>query len=144
MRFLKTAAIFGTLILIVAVTYEHGESRYTCLECRATQTKSRICGIRSESISTNSYSESIVAHDPSHQHQWRWSGSAHTSSLFSEMHACGRQHPIWQLPVSIQERYSHLVSESEMTDALKAIDSANRDAAESAVKQVYERVLDSL
>ena len=143
MRFWKTIAIIASLVLILAATYERGESSYTCLECRATQTKSRIFGMRSEKITTNSYSESVAAHDSSHQHQWRWCGSAHTTSLFSEMHACGRQHPIWQLPVPIQERYSKLVSESELHDALKAIDSPNRETAESAVNRVYERVLDS-
>jgi hypothetical protein len=143
MRFCKAIAIVGSLALLVAATYERSDSSYTCLGCRATQTKSRIFGIRSEKITTNSYSESVVAHDPSHQHQWRWCGSAHTASLFSEMHACGRQHPIWQLPVSIQERYSKLVSESELHDALKAIDSPSRETAESAVNRVYERVLDS-
>jgi hypothetical protein len=143
MRLLKAIAIISVLALIVAATYSRSETSYTCLDCRATLTKRRICGIPSEEITPNKYSEFVLAHNSSHQHKWCWCGSEHTYTLSSVSFGCGRQHPIWQLPVSIQERYSQLVSESELHDTLRVIDSSNREAAESAVNQAYERVLDA-
>jgi len=57
--------------------------------------------------------------------------------------ACGRQHPIWRLPISVQAEYSHLVSPTALTRSLEIIDSKDQKAADAEVDRVYEQVLDS-
>lgn len=146
MRFRKAVIILASLASIAAAGWFFGGrsiTRYTCLECRAVLTKCRVCGFPFQDVTPNSYSESVLAHNSSHQHQWRWSGSEKTYTLFSAARGCGQQHPIWQLPVSVQERYSHLVSEAELQGTLKAIDSSDRETAESIIQKIHERVLES-
>jgi len=142
----KAIGIVTLLIAILAAGCffdVYSITRYTCLECRATLTKRRILGIPIQNITQDSYSDSILAQNPSHEHQWRWCGSEHSHSLATVTFSCGRQHPIWQLPVPIQARYSQLVSAAELHAALRAIDSPDRKAAEAEVNRVYEQVLDS-
>jgi hypothetical protein len=142
----KSIVIAASLLVIVAAACFFDVyifTLYSCLECRATLTKCRIYGIPFQQVSFDSYSTSVLQHDPSHVHQWRPCGCDHRYSLFTITYACGRPHPIWHLTVPIQARYSQLVPASELHDTLREIDSPDRKTAEAAVVRVYERVADS-
>ena len=146
MRSRKAIVIVASLIASVAAACffdVYSTTAYSCLECRATLTKRRICGIPFQWAEPNSYSQAVLSNNPAHQHQWRWCGTTLSYSLTSFARGCGRQHPIWQLPVPVQAEYSHLVPASELRETLDAIDSPNRKVAEATVNKVYERVLDS-
>jgi hypothetical protein len=140
-------AIVALVFIVAAHFFEISDTQYSCLECRATLTKQKIGGIHfqhvSQHVSLDSYSTSFLAHDPTHQHHWRWCGSTHSRSLTSESCARGRRHPIWMIPVSVQSEYSLLVPSSELHRSLQAIDSPDRKTADAAAKQVWECVLES-
>ena len=146
MRSWKAITILATLLAIVAVASffdVYSTTNYTCLECRAELTQRRICGVPFRRVSHHSYSTTFLAGNPSHEHLWRWSGTRHAHSLFTQSLACGRRHPIWSLPVIIQAEYSKLVPASELEETLQAIDAPDREKAEAAVSKAFERVLDS-
>jgi hypothetical protein len=121
----------------------YSKTQFSCLECRATLERGWIVGIPFQSIVPNFYSQSILSHDPAHQHRWRWCGSTQSYTWISTVYSCGRSHPIWQLPISIQEDYAHLVPANELENTLKAIDSRDREIAEATVKHVYTTVFNS-
>ncbi|MHA3775705.1 hypothetical protein ACXR0O_29675 [Verrucomicrobiota bacterium sgz303538] len=143
---IRTAIILCAALAIIGLASFfdiYAYSADTCLECRATREKRWICGIPLQWIAPNSYSRAVLASEPRHQHQWRYCGSRHSYSLVSVSYACGRQHPIWLLPVEVQAEYARLVSPAELHDALHAIDIADPRAADEAVNHIYEKVLDS-
>jgi hypothetical protein len=143
----RTAIIVAASLLAIvaaAVFFDfYSRTEYTCLECRATLTKRQICGLPFQRISHNSYSTSFLAGTSMHQHVWRWCGTRYARSLFTQTRACGRRHPIWDLPVTVQAKYSQIVPASELDETLQAIDSPDREKAEAVVTKVFERVLDS-
>ena len=142
-----TAVVVSLLVILVAAACffdVYITTAYSCLECRARRDVRRICGISFASISYDSDSAAMFARAPSHQHQWRWCGSTTKYSLLSEVHACGRGHPIWMLQASFQNRYAQLVSASEFQNALQAIDSPDTRTATAAVIRIGERVIESL
>jgi hypothetical protein len=142
----KTIAIVVLLLASIAAASifdVYSFTQYSCLECRATLTKRRICGVPIQRVSYDAYSTEVLARDPSHQHQWRWCGSIHSDSLVSDTFSCGRQHPIWQLPISVHAKYAQLVPPAELHQALQAIESADRKTGQAAVKRVWEQVLNS-
>jgi hypothetical protein len=143
----KVIVIVALLLGIVAAASffnVYSTTAYSCLECRATLTKRRICGVPFQWAEQNSYSQAVISSSPAaHQHQWRWCGTTLSYSLTSFARSCGRQHSIWHLPIPIQAEYSHLVPASELHEMLQAIDSPDRKVAEATVNRVYERVLDS-
>lgn len=139
LRILVRAALLLAIIVAAGFFEFYSFTQHTCLECRATRTERRILGIPFRHITYDAYSTSVIAHDPSHQHHWKWWGSIHTMNSF----VCGRQHPIWQIPISVQAKYSQLVPASELRLALEAIDSPDRKTADAAINRVYERVTDS-
>ena len=145
MRRRKIIIIVSALLAIAAACFfdVYRTTVYSCLECRATLTKSRICVITFQHTANDSYSKSFLAGFPSHQHQWCWCGSEQSYSLSSVTYAWGPRHPIWGLPVSVQAEYSQLVPASELQQTLQAIDSPDRNTAEARVNKVYERVSDS-
>lgn len=138
-----TAIIFLPVALAVAYTGTYTTTQYTCLECRATLEKRWVLGIPFQWVTQNSYSTKVLAHNPRHQHHWCWCGTDLSYCHTSFVRACGRQHPIWQIPVSVQADYARIVSPTELHKTLQTIDSTDRAAAEAAVQHVYETVLDS-
>jgi len=138
------SVVFLVAIIAAACYFDvYSFTQYSCLECRATLTKRRICGISFQRVAQDPYSTAVLTRNPSHQHQWCWCGSQRSYSLVTVTYSCGHQHPIWELSVSVQAQYSRLAPASELQEALRAIDSPDRKTAEVAVNQVYERVLDS-
>ena len=145
MHLSKKAIIIGSLALlaVASIVTTTSFTQYTCLQCRATLFKRQILSIPFEYISKNQYSDLFQKDNPSHHHKWCWWGSVHSGSLISYSMACGRQHPIWRLPISVQAEYSHLVSPTALTRSLEIIDSKDQKAADAEVDRVYEQVLDS-
>lgn len=137
---IKIAAALFVIVAAVCYFFVYTTREYTCLECRATLEKRRVCGIPFQWVVQNSYSQSVQSRKPSHQHQWCWSGSTSIYSLTSFVFGCGRRHAIWWLPVRVQAEYSRLVSESELHDTLQAIDSSDGKIGREIVNKVYERV----
>lgn len=135
--------VFLGMVIAIACFGVYTTTQYSCLECRATLQKRWVLGVPFQWITQNSYSETVLAHDSAHQHQWRWCGSDISSSLMMFARSWGKQHPIWMLPVSVQAEYARLVSPSELHKTLQKIDSTDRAAAEATVWHVYEMVLDS-
>lgn len=116
-------------------------TRDTCLACRATKETRWILGVSRSRIVHNSYSSEVRAKHPTHQHQWRTCGSTLGYSLAGKRYACGRPHPIWQLPVEVHARYAGLVSSEELQATLNSIDSDATAVADEAVQKVFEKVL---
>lgn len=141
-RTIITISVLG-IIAAIAVFGFYTTTQYSCLECRATLENRWVLGVPSHWVTQNSYSEHVLSQNSAHQHQWRWCGTDLSYSLTSFIRACGRRHPIWQLPVSVQADYARLVSPGELHKTLQTIDSADGATAEATVQRVYETVLNS-
>jgi hypothetical protein len=115
-------------------------TKYTCLECRATLAKRWIYGLLWEHISYDADSRLLLARAPLHQHQWCWCGSKQSYSFGGETIACGRSHPVWNLPVSIQAKYAGMVPPVEFRKVLEAVDSPDRETTNAAIERVCARV----
>ncbi len=138
-----TAVILLGAVIAVACFSSYNTAQYSCLECRATLEKCCFFGIPFHSVTHNAYSQAILSHAPAHQHQWRWCGTKLSYSLVSVTRGCGKRHPIWRLPVSVQADYARLVSPTDLHKTLQRIDSTDCTVAEAEVQHVYATVLNS-
>ena len=131
----------ATVITVAALDLEiYRETSFTCLPCRAVDEKQRICGFSFESIKYDEFSAQLLGSAPVHQHEWRYCGSTHTTSLLTFAYGCGRRHPIWDIPPKAQLRYKELVSDTQYEETLTATDSQDRNAAEAAAAQLLTAV----
>ena len=102
--------------------------------------KQRICGFSFESIKNDEFSAQLLGSAPMHQHEWRYCGSTHTTSLLAFAYACGLRHPIWDIPPEAQLRYKELVPDAQYEETLSAIDSPDRNTAEAAAARMLSAV----
>nr|ACO70941.1 hypothetical protein [uncultured Verrucomicrobiota bacterium] len=136
---LRLLAFSGALGLIAVASYEHSETSYTCLQCRAERTVETRWGFKSEKITDNSVTPELLANYPIHQHQWCWCGSTHTQTILGKIYACGKRHPIWDIPPSFHAQFARKATLEELQTTLDAIDSKDRNRVESSIKTVWER-----
>lgn len=130
-------------ILTAACFVTYSTTQYTCLECRALRTTRGLNHLSFSSFSLSDYSQAYLASHPTHLHHWCWCGSTQTYSLTSTTWACGKQHPIWSLPVDVQARFATMVSPEEFQRQLNAIDSADRNVGSAAAEKIFTQVLDA-
>ena len=130
--------------LMVAFTFEISHTASTCLHCRATLNLRTVGGFPSEHIEHNSYSRAYLKRDPAHQHHWCKLGCTESDTLLSKGFACGRGHPIWQVPVAAHARYAETVSPAELQAALQTIDSKDKAAVDAMVRRIFEHYIESL
>lgn len=139
------AIAMACLVLLVAASQHgvHATTSYTCLECRAVLQKQRWFGVPSSKVLENDCSRWHARTHSSHEHQWCWCGSETIWDPLNIGYACGRRHPIWGMPAEVQLEFMKTASKEELESFWQTMKSAPREAQESSVSEVYEKVIEA-
>src|SRR5215207_1921955 len=130
-------------VVSISLVYEDRQTTYTCLHCRATLHKRTILGFDRSRIDHPPRFNAYPRPAADHSHHWCDSHATFTHSFFATTYACGRPHPIWNVPVRVQDRFAETVPEGELAATLRDIDSPDQAIAEAAVYRMMEATRDN-
>lgn len=135
----------GLLCLLYFGVTGYSESTDACLECRADRERKSLGGIPWDTVTPPAIP---LAHVPGgnrgHVHKWRSGGSITNYSLMGRSLGCRRLSAVCALPHDVQADYSRSVSPEANAQYLRAVDSPNPAAGQSAINRVFEQYMDSL
>jgi hypothetical protein len=141
-NFIVALLIAAPALFLVGGAPVHQRTLYTCLRCRAEQTKYTLAFVipwYSERDITSWYD----AHFPPHEHTWLRASCTRGRNIFGQdvLWACARLHPVCTLPPAIEREFAESANPATLAAFFTGLESPDRETQQQSVQTAWERVL---